>query len=154
MSETAVQMPQCYCWSQPSPAVAWHQAQGKKLCQCLSLAGKLSAASAPAGLEPRSHHHSVALLLRMAFSLGSVQRACSVAGPGPVLMLCLHLSQKNMSCMGEDEDHHPSCHSSSSGLLYYPGYLIFLTPSLSQRRSRKLTWASWDAALWAAQFYS
>lgn len=147
-------MPWCCCWNQRSPAVTWHPAQGKKLCQCLNLAGWLSAGSALAGLEPGGHHCFAVNLLRRAFSLGLVQRAGSSAVPVPVLMLGLHMTQKSMGCMGEEEEHRLSCHGSSSGLLYYAGYLIFLTHSLYQRGSRKSTWASWDAALWAAQFYS
>lgn len=73
------------CWSQYSPAVVWHQAQGKKLCQCLSLAGWLSTASVLAGLKPCGCHHAVVLLLRTAFSLQTVQIACSSTGPWPVL---------------------------------------------------------------------
>lgn len=129
-------MPWCFYWSQWSPAVAWHPAQGRKLCQCWSLAGWLSAASALAGLDPCGCFHFAVLLLSTAFSLGSVQRPCSSAGPGPVLMLCPCLSQRDMSCMGEDEEHHPSCHRSSSGLLCCSGYLIFLSPSLSQKGSK------------------
>jgi len=76
-------------------------------------------------LEPYGHHPSAVLLLRRILSLGSVQRACSPAGPGLVLMPCLYLSQKSISCVRDGEDHHPSLPDFS--------YL------LSQRGSRKVT---------------
>lgn len=99
-SETAEQMPQCYWRSHQSPVVVWHQGQGKKLCQCWILVGQLSAASALAGLEPHGHRRFAILLLRRVFSPGSVRRTCSSVGPGPVLMLCLHLSQKKHELYG------------------------------------------------------